>query len=153
MCGHKLKPPQQSCTRGKLGSRIVSLMIYFNSLSTVGKISKSVLDQRHKVDTEFNLSRVLTSVVVTQALPIWIRDSVGRKGYRKQNGFGFPYLYIPFPLVIICLLVWASDNDGNNGIENPRRSLCNLCKAVRGISWVQWCQCDWRFLSLPPACV
>lgn len=105
MCGHKLKPPQQSCARGKLGSRIVSLMIYFNSLSTVGKISKSVLDQRHKVDTEFNLSRVLMSVVVTQALPIWIRDSVGRKGYRKQNGLGFPYLYISFPLVIICLLV------------------------------------------------
>lgn len=79
MCGHKLKTPQQSRTRGKLGLRIVSLMIYFNSLSTAGKISKSVLDQRHKVDTEFNLSRVLMSVVVTQALPIWIRDSAGRK--------------------------------------------------------------------------
>lgn len=73
MCDHKLKTPQQSCKRGKLGPRLVSLMIYFNSLGAAGKveISRSVPDQRQKVDTEFNLTRVLMSVALTEALPIW----------------------------------------------------------------------------------
>lgn len=48
-------------------------MIHFNSLSVVGKaqIRGSVPDQRLKIDTGFNLARVLVSAVLTEALPIW----------------------------------------------------------------------------------
>lgn len=76
-CDHKLKTTQQSCARGKQGLRIVPLMIHFNSLSATGKaeISGSVPDQRLKVDTGFDLTRVLVSTVLTEALPIWtLRD-------------------------------------------------------------------------------
>lgn len=69
---HKLKTTQQSRTRGKQGLRIVWQMIHFNSLRTIGKpeISGSVPDQRLKVDTKFDLTRVLVSTVLTEALPI-----------------------------------------------------------------------------------
>lgn len=48
-------------------------MIHFNCLTAAGKaeISGSVPDQKLKVDTEFDLTRVLVSSVVTEALPIW----------------------------------------------------------------------------------
>lgn len=52
-------------------------MIHFNSLSAAGKaeISRTVLDQRLKVDTGFDLTGVLMSAVLTEALPIWtMRD-------------------------------------------------------------------------------
>lgn len=47
-------------------------MIHFNSLSAAGKaeISRSVLDQRLKVDKGFDLTGVLMSAVLTEALPI-----------------------------------------------------------------------------------
>lgn len=64
-CDHKLKTTQQRRTRGKQGLRIVWLMIHFNSLRTTmkPKISGSVPDQRLKVDTKFDLTRVLVSMV------------------------------------------------------------------------------------------
>ena len=48
-------------------------MIHFNSLSAVRKaeISGSVRDQGLKVDTGFDLTGVLVSAVLTEALPIW----------------------------------------------------------------------------------
>lgn len=60
---------------------MLSLMIRFNSLSAAGKaeISGSVSDQRLKVDMGFDLTGVLVSVVLTEALPIWtLRDPLSR---------------------------------------------------------------------------
>lgn len=41
MCENKLKTTQQSCTRGKLGLRIVSLMIHVNCLGAAALVEIS----------------------------------------------------------------------------------------------------------------
>lgn len=72
LLAHKLKTSQLSSARGEQVLRIAVLMSRFHSLGTAGKakISTGVRDQRLNVDTGFNLTQVLMSMVVTEELPV-----------------------------------------------------------------------------------
>lgn len=123
---HEFKATQQSCTRGKQGLRIISL-IHFNSSGTAGKaeISGSVPDQRLKVDTEFNLTRILVSTVLT-----------------VHSQFGFSGIDCSLPSALILPSSREADKGSQQaqGLQNKGLEVLYLQKSSRRfIIWFMAC--------------